>query len=231
MENKEIYIDGVDVSGCKHYKHNDKNSGWSSCTSKDEEHIHAVNPLCCEKKDCRYKKLKRKEQELEYYKIQFNADTKEMDDYQNEIVRHLESIEYWVQQFKAKEQECEKLKEERNEYFELMAIRTEVLVKIANKLGIDIAIIENKEIFNKIDQLKAENDELRQFLAKEPLALQALQSGYADYKKRSEVFFEMINQYKQTLTEIKEIAEKRNYLDYNECLDDILQKISECEVE
>lgn len=33
----------------------------------------------------------------------------------------------------------------------------------------------------------------------------------------------------QTLTEIKEIAEKRNYLDYNECLDDILQKISEVE--
>ena len=33
----------------------------------------------------------------------------------------------------------------------------------------------------------------------------------------------------KTLTEIKEIAEKRNYLDYNECLDDILQKISECE--
>lgn len=35
---------------------------------------------------------------------------------------------------------------------------------------------------------------------------------------------------KQTLAEIKEIVEKRNYLDYNECLDDILQKISECEV-
>lgn len=35
---------------------------------------------------------------------------------------------------------------------------------------------------------------------------------------------------KQTLVKIKEIAEKRNYLDYNECLDDILQKISECEV-
>ena len=35
--------------------------------------------------------------------------------------------------------------------------------------------------------------------------------------------------YEKTLTEIKEIAEKRNYLDYNECLDDILQKIGECE--
>ena len=36
---------------------------------------------------------------------------------------------------------------------------------------------------------------------------------------------------KQALAEIKDIAEKRNYLDYNECLDDILQKISEVENE
>lgn len=40
-----------------------------------------------------------------------------------------------------------------------------------------------------------------------------------------------INELLQTIAEIKEIAEKRNYLDYNECLDDILQKIRECEVE
>lgn len=64
MIDKQIIIHGVDVSGCKHYKHNDKNSGWSGCTSKDEEHIHSVNPLCCEKKDCLYKQLKRKEQKL-----------------------------------------------------------------------------------------------------------------------------------------------------------------------
>lgn len=68
MTDKQIIIDGVDVSWCKHYKHNDKNSGWSSCTSKDEEHIHVVNPLCCEKKDCYYKQLKRKEQECNRYK-------------------------------------------------------------------------------------------------------------------------------------------------------------------
>ena len=42
---------------------------------------------------------------------------------------------------------------------------------------------------------------------------------------------QLVEKLKQTLAKIKEIAEKRNYLDYNECLDDILQKISECEVE
>ena len=49
-----------------------------------------------------------------------------------------------------------------------------------------------------------------------------------EYAERKEQECEEL---KQTLAETKEIAEKRNYLDYNECLDDILQKISECEVE
>ena len=97
------------------------------------------------------------------------------------------------------------------------------------------------ELQQQLDQLKAENDTLRQFLSKEPLALQALQSRYASYKKSSDVFYEMVKQYKQTLTEIKEIAEccqtPANCKDYcqfyNECIDGglplILQKINECE--
>ena len=64
-----------------------------------------------DEKNCYYKQLLRKEQELIDYKKQFKADTKEMENYQNEITRHLESIEYWHHQAKAKEQECEELKE------------------------------------------------------------------------------------------------------------------------
>ena len=66
-------------------------------------------------------------------------------------------------------------------------------------------------------QLKAKEQEcekLKSFLVGE-----AVQNEY-EYQ---------LEQLKQTLAEIKEIAEKRNYLDYNECLDDILQKISEVE--
>ena len=54
----------------------------------------------------------------------------------------------------------------------------------------------------------------------------------ADNKYLNELLYQALKDYDRTLktlTEIKEIAEKRNYLDYNECLDDILQKISECE--
>ena len=61
-----------------------------------------------------------------------------------------------------------------------------------------------------IDNLKAENDLFRTCHDNEQA------------KRRK---------YEQALAEIKDIAEKRNYLDYNECLDDILQKIIECEVE
>ena len=55
--------------------------------------------------------LKAKEQELNDYKKQFKADTKEMEDCQNEIVRHLESLEYLRTKLRTKEQECGELKE------------------------------------------------------------------------------------------------------------------------
>ena len=105
-----------------------------------------------------------------------------------------------------------------------------------------------KEVLEELARKEQECGELKQFLSKEPLAIQALQSGYADYKKRSEVFFEMIKQYKQALREIEEIAKPQPYyidleqsksateLEYayanivwnlEQKLYDILQKISE----
>jgi DNA mismatch repair ATPase MutS len=100
-------------------------------------------------------------------------------------------------QLKAKEQECEELKkiidEAKNSKLDLKSF----LVGEA---------IQN-EYEQQLDQLKAENEELRQFLSKEPLALQALQSAYASYKKSSEVWADIAKDYKQTLAEIKEIAE------------------------
>lgn len=96
---------------------------------------------------------------------------------------------------------------------------------------------------DELEQLKAENEELRQFLSKEPLALQALQSAYASYKKSSEVWADIATDYKQTLTEIKEICKSVENIENINSLYDaklsgmflqankILQKISECEVE
>ena len=101
-------------------------------------------------------------------------------------------------QLQAKEQECEALRMSENEAREIIA------------------------------ELKAENDTLRQFLSKEPLALQALQSAYSSYKKSADVFYEMVKQYKKTLTEIKDYCNKypQNSIGFKKY---ILQKISECE--
>lgn len=215
MTDKQIIIFGVDVSGCKHYKHNDKNSGWSSCTSKDEEHIHAVNPLCCEKKDCLYKQLKAKEQECETLASQ---------------------LDFEVQKKECLEQECEELKERLNcNCFDPKNNNNRCISynRIAEDYERDLRQLdqlkeqleaykmeaeEGKEINA---ELKVENDELKKKLA-------FLIYSPSCYKyKQAELF-------KQTLIEIKEITRKTlwnypNLDDVTKCnmFDKILQKISE----
>ena len=67
MENKQIIIDGVDVSGCEYY-------------NKDDNTCREVNgnyntDICefdkCENSNCRFKQLKRKEQECEELKEKY----------------------------------------------------------------------------------------------------------------------------------------------------------------
>lgn len=62
---------------------------------------------------------------------------------------------------------------------------------------------ENAELKAENERLKEDIKTLEQFLSKEPLALQALQKGYASYKESTDVFYEMVKNYKQTLQEIK----------------------------
>ena len=116
-----------------------------------------------------------------------------------------QAVKGLAEQLKAKEQECDVLRKLAETHLaETINMQREIDLL---KEDLAISIQENEEGREINAELKAENEELRQLLSKEPLALQSLQSGYADYKKRSEVFFEMINHYKQALTEIKEIAE------------------------
>lgn len=135
----------------------------------------------------------------------------------------------YYKQLKRKEQECEGLKKECETW------KNQVLILD----GEDITVQITQQQFEDYNQLKKENDTLRQFLSKEPLALQALQSGYASYKKSSDVFYEMVKQYKQTIAEIKEIVgiglvdglQSEEYSGFLKILQaQVLQKISECEV-
>ena len=71
MTDKEIIIDGIDMSGCKHYKNRNCIADYCLTDMPFSEAKCELNP------NCYYKQLKRKEQEFEKYK-QALAEIKEI---------------------------------------------------------------------------------------------------------------------------------------------------------
>ena len=97
MEHKPIYLDGVDVSGCKYLN---KVVNEEPYCNIDEEHLYT----CSSDENCDYKQLARKTQECESLKeeievLKDNFDTATRDC--NELIEELK-------------QECENLKKELN---------------------------------------------------------------------------------------------------------------------
>ena len=172
MTDKQIIIDGVDVSGCEHFRE----TLPSGCLGKYRCNCDSINTMSlnCEENNCVYKQLK------------------------------------------AKEQECEGLRYE------------------VGSLENDRDILQEQ-----LDQLKAENEKYALFIEKlcdyaglecdsEEQAMRTLSDLASQMNKARWI----IDRYKQTLTEIKEIAEKGCYDDCGMPLDEcsiILQKISEVE--
>ena len=77
MTDKQMIIDGVDVSGCSYYQHN-------MCTATKDDYGDCS--LCCQDydmNDCYYKQLKRKEQECEELRNKLNSNIERMNE-QNE---------------------------------------------------------------------------------------------------------------------------------------------------
>ena len=204
MENKEIYIDGVDVSGCEFYYKDDK-------TCKEVNGRYDTD-ICdfdkCEGSNCYYKQLKRSEAQCEAM-----------------FVTHTDL----EKAYKAKEQECERLRnnlrcawkslegtlcpEAQEQLDQLKAENKELIRKNANKR----TSLKKKQLH--ITQLKAELEQEK-----------ALKETYlACYKAKHEDIEGKLFKLKQTLTEIKEIAE--TCMEINDCTKYILQKISECEME
>ena len=58
MENKQIIIDGVDVSGCEFYK----NTLWKNCYSRDYK-----ESVCQSNHNCHYKNFKRQERRCDMW--------------------------------------------------------------------------------------------------------------------------------------------------------------------
>lgn len=165
MTDKQIIIDGIDVSGC--YQYMPRYMEDYDIDTLDYCRYYFKPCKDVDVKYCYYKQLKRKEQEVQ----------QAMDNYVQLDLQRVKEYNELVGLYKAKEQECEELKEE---------IKT-------NGFG-----CFNIEMSEQLDQLKAENEKL-----------------------------------KQTLTEIKEICKAESYLSPQSTrllVHDILQKISECEV-
>ena len=227
MTDKQIIIDGVDVSGCKHYKHNDKNSGWSGCASKDEEHIHSANPLCCEKKDCLYKQLKAKEQECEglgqaYLETNelLQEKTKECTNLKAENDLLKQECDNWEQQVLFADEQIDKMQDE---------IHLLQQYKKSKQASYESMQIEwNKAVSQNQDLLKQNEN---------------WQKEYWKLEQGNDFLAEKNSRLMSCLTEIKEIAESITYggskcLNCGEkakncadCMDEtieqMLQKISE----
>ena len=133
----------------------------------------------------------------------------------------------YYKEYKRKEQECEELRKANDEKNELLA-----------KLGCPTIATARRKVFclqEQLDQLKAENDELKE----------EKQGLIKDWEEKKNLAYEIAcknEKLKQTLTEIKEIANKKviwclggdRYCNSCKTICDeykILQKISECEVE
>ena len=104
MTNKQITIDGIDVSGCE--KHGETIAG---ITCGNGERIRLANEiitkhkLCKDNPNCVYKQLKRKEQECKVLAL----DARVAD---NHLQHRIEMCDLLREKLKAKEQECDKLK-------------------------------------------------------------------------------------------------------------------------
>ena len=211
MTDKQIIIDGIDVSGCPHIEYDHKwwdiagreqNSENVCSLSFDNNTDFDEDFLCKDNPNCDYKQLKRAEQRI----VELNKT------------------------IKAKEQECEAYKMEAEEGKEINA---ELKAENYELKKANLHIENNREHkankLNRIEKLilvctTGYTDEF----IKELLVI---------LHEPEPVSFK--NKYLQTLTEIKEIVKPYSVMQYDGCVivnvfedfDKILQKIRECEVE
>ena len=151
MENKKIYVDGVDVSKCEFYMHYDYGKFSHGCSlHKDMFGL----PVCCDIadccKDCYFKQLARKTQECEKLE-DFRTLTREVFTFGDSDVDDENFIKY-LQEYS---RSCE---EAIDGYYRLTDIT-----------GIDYTVhggADIEEIIKRVDILKQECEELKERLVK-----------------------------------------------------------------
>ena len=155
MTDKQIIIDGVDVSGCDFYDKNKKycltlkmdTTGFKnpSCFSGDfqkciQDSKTCPNTFCDNNPNCHYKQLKRKEQENKDLREDIK-DIANLLDLDTGEEYNFGNIELEIKQLKAKEQECEELKESVSE---LITMKEDDIKRINNAIKLKQTLTEIK---------------------------------------------------------------------------------------
>ena len=238
MTDKQIIIDGCDVSGCSLYEDNPKYRMWGTCdcmrSMVDQSGYDELAGAECKGYNCYYKQLKHSEAQCE-----------------DMFVKHTDL----EMKYKQKEQECE--------FSNLRIIQLqETLSQYETDLSTKDCIVETckaqyKELKAELEQYKkskqASYEQLQKRCNELELENRKLEAELEEIKTLKDMYFTFYKakhddikgiffKYKQTLTEIKEIAEGEmdskefmvvqymlngNVDNKNKVLKQILQKISE----
>ena len=159
MTDKQIIIDGVDIKNCKRR------------IGKDN-YCRYYKRLCSENNyNCIWKKYLRKEQEVQ----------QAMDNYVQLDLQRVKEYNELVDLYKAKEQECEELKEKVKKYGEINEQETKDYAELK---------AENEELKKIINEAKSSSLDLQSFLVGE-----AVQNEYE----------QQLDQLKKTNEELKNI--------------------------
>ena len=160
MTDKQIIIDGVDVSGCEYLDNIDFDE---LCLMLSSPHECQVN--CSNKPNCYYKQLMRKGQECQ----------QAMDNYVQLDLQRVKEYNELIDLYKAKEQECEELKEELHQIFKEKDGLHLIIDRLLEASGYDTNTASAEDFEDVYENMRYEKQQL--------------------------------DRYKQTFTEIKEIAE------------------------
>lgn len=184
MTDKPIIVDGIDVSGCScHY------NGWSQLYRDNRDMCDKGYDLEC--------KLKLKEQELEELRQYHNKCCKEnakkeaewLEKY-NQVSRDFHNGKYCNKEncnlLKAKEQECERLKEGYSELTDIVNPYMGDFTGYNEELGGFDIVLCVKELMEQLDKLKAENEILEKDKTNLDVIIETLKVQFKQQEKENE---------------------------------------------
>ena len=228
MTDKQIIIDGCDVSGCSLYEDNPKYRMWGTCdcmrSMVDQSGYDELAGAECKGYNCYYKQLKRKEQECDELKgklkyirdenvhLKVSATDEQMDFLA--LNNYISTLEFQIDQLKA---EKEKMSKGYSNLTEIVSPYMDDFTGYNEELGGFDIVLCVKELLQQLDQLKSENEKLKQTLAEIKPTLEFYANSKMGEEQPDRTYKIILNGSYITVYDPKPARQA-------------LQKISECEV-